>query len=604
MITYVNSENTVKYRKLFEEANKILKKHNEMQDGAEITTLEDYFGYITKLAKYDHDDTSNNSPTYDPSKNRQFKYTILPVDEEVFVIDANTRTITVPPSFKKNGISVKGDEIAEILYFEIDRYFDATDLNTKEIYIQWETAPDAKGITEKNVSIPWVRDIISKPGKIIFGWPISSEITSRAGTIKFSVRFISKTNEEKPKITYSFSTLTASAVINPALDLDIEDDSAIEVIDRNDLILSRFVDTNPVGGQTAEKPVLFEDLPETINLEGERDHQSQILRVQAESQDAGVISISWTHMQNGHIVPSGDSKLTVLPDEYVLSNDGNFVKGKAYYTKVENDENISGYQIAEVTDGDPIPENTYYERFYACTISETGTYFATITNRVQISSDTIDTTKCVVPVASKPIINSFPTSSLFDADMTPVSLICLAQSPDGGELTYQWYSKENLIENANKNEYTANEEGSYSVIVTNHLNNSIMTTQSEVCRVTKPAAKPIIVRPLPTSEDGMVEIEMENGSAVLEVTLSPEVATDGYTYQWYKCDYRNDYAESGKQHPHENDEALLPETVQTTDLAIRYTTNASGYYYVKIINNLNGSQSEPTYSLLFKVAQI
>ncbi|MCI7444657.1 MAG: hypothetical protein MSA89_16540 [Clostridium sp.] len=135
MITYVNSENTVKYRKLFEEANKILKKHNEMQDGAEITTLEDYFGYITKLAKYDHDDTSNNSPTYDPSKNRQFKYTILPVDEEVFVIDANTRTITVPPSFKKNGISVKGDEIAEILYFEIDRYFDATDLNTKEIYI-------------------------------------------------------------------------------------------------------------------------------------------------------------------------------------------------------------------------------------------------------------------------------------------------------------------------------------------------------------------------------------------------------------------------------------------------------------------------------------
>ena len=188
--------------------------------------------------------------------------------------------------------------------------------------------------------------------------------------------------------------------------------------------------------------------------------------------------------------------------------------------------------------------------------------------------------------------------------MTPISLICLAQSPDGGELTYQWYSKENLIEGANKNEYTANEEGSYSVIVTNHLNNSIMTTQSEVCRVTKPAAKPIIVKPLPASESDMAEIEMENGSATLEVTLSSDVATDGYTYQWYKCDYKNDYAETGKQHPHENDEALLSEAVQTTDLAIRYNTKVSGYYYVKIINNLNGSQSEPTYSLLFKVAQI
>nr|DAF40612.1 MAG TPA: hypothetical protein [Caudoviricetes sp.] len=44
----------------------------------------------------------------------------------------------------------------------------------------------------------------------------------------------------------------------------------------------------------------------------------------------------------------------------------------------------------------------------------------------------------------------------------------------------------------------------------------------------------------------MAEIEMENGSAILEVTLDSTVATDGYTYQWYKCDYKNDYAESGK----------------------------------------------------------
>ena len=37
------------------------------------------------------------------------KYTILPLDEDYFEIDANSRKITVPEAFRKNGIAVKGD---------------------------------------------------------------------------------------------------------------------------------------------------------------------------------------------------------------------------------------------------------------------------------------------------------------------------------------------------------------------------------------------------------------------------------------------------------------------------------------------------------------
>ena len=33
-------------------------------------------------------------------------YTVLPLDEPTFDIDANTRAISVPDSFRKNGISV------------------------------------------------------------------------------------------------------------------------------------------------------------------------------------------------------------------------------------------------------------------------------------------------------------------------------------------------------------------------------------------------------------------------------------------------------------------------------------------------------------------
>lgn len=53
-----------------------------------ITTLEEYFSWIRNLG----------------TLNR--KYTILPLDEDHFEINANTRAINIPASFKKNGIAV------------------------------------------------------------------------------------------------------------------------------------------------------------------------------------------------------------------------------------------------------------------------------------------------------------------------------------------------------------------------------------------------------------------------------------------------------------------------------------------------------------------
>ena len=90
------------------------------------------------------------------------------MDEETFDIDANSRTITVPPSFK-HGVGVKGDQVAEIIYFKIDRYFDATDLNTQNIYIEWENAKGEQGLSKE-----YVRDITTDPDHIIFGWPLAS----------------------------------------------------------------------------------------------------------------------------------------------------------------------------------------------------------------------------------------------------------------------------------------------------------------------------------------------------------------------------------------------------------------------------------------------
>ena len=113
------------------------------------------------------------------------------------------RIIKVPDDFKKNGVSVQGDESAEVVWFSVDRYYDATDLmgpsaadveagkQPIRIIIQWETS-SAKGVsmalTDKDN-----RPFIDKDGKLYFGWPISSEITEQAGNVKFNVEGLSPT---------------------------------------------------------------------------------------------------------------------------------------------------------------------------------------------------------------------------------------------------------------------------------------------------------------------------------------------------------------------------------------------------------------------------
>jgi hypothetical protein len=47
----------------------------------------------------------------------------LPTTEPVYEIDWNSRSVSAPPF-----IGVEGDHEAEIIYFEMDRYFDAFDL--------------------------------------------------------------------------------------------------------------------------------------------------------------------------------------------------------------------------------------------------------------------------------------------------------------------------------------------------------------------------------------------------------------------------------------------------------------------------------------------
>lgn len=137
-------------------------------------------------------------------------YSTLPSNEPRFIIDANSRTIKIPPEFQFLG--VKNDHKAETVYFEIDRYFDNEDLSTHTCVIQFENKSG-----EGSIYPVTIVDTESIDGKIIFGWEILSDATTIVGDIIFSVRFYSLDNYV---FTYNFNTLPAKSIILDTLNVD------------------------------------------------------------------------------------------------------------------------------------------------------------------------------------------------------------------------------------------------------------------------------------------------------------------------------------------------------------------------------------------------
>lgn len=452
MITYVNSSNTIRYSALFEKATLALKDANIItDDNMAITSLEEYFAYIKELSSL-KDDQGN------PIGRR---YTILPIDEETFDINADTRQITVPPSFKKNGIAVKGDEVAEVLYFKIDRFFDATDFNNMEIYIQWETAPDSKGVTNKGVSREWVRDIESEPGKIIFGWPLSSSITENAGNIKFAVRFFQWTDDNKTALAYNFSTLTATALINPSLDFAILD--GIYVDDVNEMIQDRFENSVVVGGVPASLPVYLKDLAVTVNLD--KATGTQKLYVQAYSPDAGLISYEWKQEKDGvvTVLEGATDYVPVTEEEGFDINTWQPEEFTLYYQESAQTPGVYTIYAGEFTQ-DVIP--SLLKKYAVCEVDETGLYWAIATNRVGLSTKELNSTECEVPSPKVLII----TTDLAERDIlgnendSIITLKVVAQ-PDNDycDLSYQWYKDSVAIEGATSDTYVVTQIGHYFV---------------------------------------------------------------------------------------------------------------------------------------------
>ena len=332
MITKVTPENTTRYQALFEKVNEIL----GLPEKDKISTLDGYFQHLNEISRKD------------PS------LIILPLDEEKFSIDGNSRKIVIPQAFTKNGVGVQGDHYAEYIYFEIDRYFENIDFGSPSITAVVEFI-DAN--QQKHFTKAWIKYTDEKSSKVLIGWPITQDVTSKAGSIKFSVRLF-ELDADGNSYKRSFGTLIGQLVVNPSLDFAISK-AEIDNIQGNlnddveNQVLDRMI-SSPAADYSKDKVVSPVFLFRYKNGVGPTDPCSadagDVLRVQAIA--PGSVTYSWFKDNNIIAAENTFEKLETFKEDIPI-----------YEIKIINGS--SQYRLADVTADDfaDPKKGPYYELY-------------------------------------------------------------------------------------------------------------------------------------------------------------------------------------------------------------------------------------------------
>ena len=220
MITYIDKSNATKYTALFDKATALLKERGDLkQNDPRIMGLEQYFAWLPTLMSYEK--TAPDGPKIPIG----LQYAILPVDEEVFEINANTRQITIPENFRKNGIAVQGDQVAEVVYFKIARYFDFMDLSNTICVVEYKVLRENKEVPYIYVAPFLDTQRHAAENKMIFPWVISGVAARQDGIVEYAIRFyrLEGLTSDDSKIVYDLHTLPAKSTILAGLNVNEED---------------------------------------------------------------------------------------------------------------------------------------------------------------------------------------------------------------------------------------------------------------------------------------------------------------------------------------------------------------------------------------------
>lgn len=295
MISKVTQGNKELIKTRIAEINQALADKGE---SIRIDSFESYYANIVKISQLATN--FHNAP---------YKFFLMPLDEPMFEINANQRTITVPNHFSKNGVGVYGDHMAEVLYFSVDRYFDYQDLySVDEIVINWQFRANGAGRTqdvETKQSLALAPDDTFEPGKIVFGWVITNEMTPSRGTLTFSVSFVKHIGDQ-----YEYVLNTRPSQVQIYDSLILEDPSVLDNMKRpifSRLMNSRYTPDNVKPLEDPEfhsEPIKdsrgqiigYKGLPEVINFDIDEngiESNRVVLQVLGRSVDDGNIVYNW-----------------------------------------------------------------------------------------------------------------------------------------------------------------------------------------------------------------------------------------------------------------------------------------------------------------------
>ena len=631
MVTKITNEQ--KYKALFKKAWDELAMRQIFNDvqlihygeiGNTFTSLEDYFTKLGTLMTigdneiypnvykiYELNSEGNleevelNSPKAGLEVVQNWEFVFLPLEESRFEINADTRDIIIPNDFKKL-VSVAGDHFAETLIFSIDRFFDSTDLLTKEIGVQWV---DENGIN-KLTNLTKIKYYDANEQKIIFGWPLNDMITKNDRVINFSIRFFSKIDEV---LNYSFNTKIHQIVIAPALKADLSDGVQVEQV--SDSFLSIIEDSPSTEAPPATIP--YFSAPGTdLETEAVLDEDNKYtLTVRAVKNGSGTIAYNrWFYKnQQGEISDLGNGKFLfeeVTPtiddlkknvnEEYWILNDSNPLPTYRIWTYNENMEE------------DDIP--TLYQRFHTYTVEKSaensilGDYWTSAQNKTSNNiSEKVYTNTCNFSgVGTLAYTKDLQKNMFLEADGNTTLSVEIESTNEATSLKYLWKCDENsnkmnniTKEEIDDNEHVVQTPGWYQVKTIASRNGDEQFIDSEVCRVVN---KPIVSFKKPTYEEIIIE---EGQQQILTAEINPVgepslLYSDGIKYDWYVVEPDND---DEIQLTESNYNIYNVESKEDNKLTVEHPGRWSIYgYKCKAINTLadKTASAEKLFTVTFK----
>lgn len=532
-----------------------------------ITSLDEYFNWIYDLG------------------NSNVKFLMLPLDELVnnmFIIDANTRTIKIPDAFKRNGIAVEGDKLVETLWFQIDRYFDTHDFANGAIKIHWSGKNDInKGVED----ISYINyDFI--PGKIVFPWVINNNVALESGQITFAIEISSENSNG-----YVFNTKTEKVSINSGLShsgTGVKGDNSL-----SQLLASLENSPTSNGLVQALEPTFtllsFGDYAD-INM-----HNKIELKARAKSEDTGVISYRWIWKPVNEEVGvdlnnlKNDSRFVIEQNYTSLAptaaKDEEY-NGVTLYYKPDESETSLIYRVY-TGDRENVPDNitVLYTLESKCTITAIegeediiGDYYVIAQNRINYSSATVESSAVNVPGPEEVEFETdLPTSRYTSDENKEITIQTVIDSDKGNAsanthsiYTLQYLNAPELVYDENATwetidsttsqsgyTFTYGNTGRYRVKAINKRNNaSSEELISEICRVTDDPNAPIIK--LYNGAEEIVDGKI-NSENLHQLKIVP--VTEGL-FDYYKVEYK--FAEPYTVERAENDKSIAKDAITFT----------------------------------------